>query len=412
MSILSRLPLPTHSDPKALFDLHISTIFLEHKKQILLLKRNATQLLTDRWQIPEARGYQEGCPLKRILDKLKEELQIELSRREVVCYGQRSGEMYGPDVVFHLFQVEMKKAPPIQIGPHQHLAYKWVSLYTFQSTSSCLIQKELFGDVYRNRIWQIIPRKPVCLEYVEREIKTFFMRKGERILSFNGQRRLVFTLNGTPSSGKRKQGDALSGLFHLPMISAGRLLKNALDLQRRFGWMNQGGQGEELLFRLLDETLIGILGTRLAKEDCSRGFILHGFPKTAQQAEVFAKIFLRPNDLHIPIFIEVAEKKIVQTFRKRLICSDCNHPFRILKTGSLAVHTLCSPLSQLEVHTKADINELNHRLKRFKENRNQVLSVMRQSSVLEIDGTTTTQDAIFHHICEWAQKRFNTIARQ
>src|SRR3989338_1474990 len=89
---------------------------------------------------------------------------------------------------------------------------------------------------------------------------------------------------GPPGSGKGTQAARLSEKLGIPHISAGELLreevaKNSVTGRNIGGMMNAG--------KLIpSEIVTGLVKQRLSRNDCSRGFILDGFPRNMEQREM------------------------------------------------------------------------------------------------------------------------------
>jgi len=92
--------------------------------------------------------------------------------------------------------------------------------------------------------------------------------------------RIIFL--GPPGSGKGTQAKLLSERLGVPAISTGEILREAVRLGTPLGLRAKAimETGE----RVSDDLMISLIQDRLAKADASRGFILDGFPRTAQQA--------------------------------------------------------------------------------------------------------------------------------
>jgi adenylate kinase len=134
--------------------------------------------------------------------------------------------------------------------------------------------------------------------------------------------RLIINLIGTAGSGKGTQGQKLSQYFNLPHISVGDLFRNEALQDTELAKLN--ALFIERQNYAPDEICLGMVSRRLAHEDCERGFILDGFPRTPIQATVLARTFLRPTDIHIPIYMDLNEDTIKLRIQKRLICLKCN----------------------------------------------------------------------------------------
>ena len=60
-----------------------------------------------------------------------------------------------------------------------------------------------------------------------------------------------------------------------------------------------------------DEVVIGIIKNRITQQDCEKGFILDGFPRTVKQAESFRE------DLDFVIYLKVSDKEALNRIAGR-----------------------------------------------------------------------------------------------
>ena len=90
-------------------------------------------------------------------------------------------------------------------------------------------------------------------------------------------------LLGAPGAGKGTQAELLSEHLHIPSISTGNMLREAI----RQG-TNLGKQVKQLMDDgqlVPDELILSIVAERTAQPDCKNGFILDGVPRTLSQAK-------------------------------------------------------------------------------------------------------------------------------
>ncbi len=131
-------------------------------------------------------------------------------------------------------------------------------------------------------------------------------------------------LLGAPGAGKGTQAEILCEHLHVPTISTGNIIREALKSGTELGrkakeYMDSG--------RLVpDEVVIGIIRDRLAQDDCRNGFILDGFPRTIPQAEALDRMGIAIDRV---IDIEVADEVIARRVSGRRVCPACGASYHV-----------------------------------------------------------------------------------
>lgn len=93
--------------------------------------------------------------------------------------------------------------------------------------------------------------------------------------------RLIFL--GPPGAGKGTQAQALAKSCHIPHISTGDILRQALSARSPLGIKAQGYMDKGEL--VPDDLVQDLVEERLNQSDTQSGWILDGFPRTVSQAE-------------------------------------------------------------------------------------------------------------------------------
>lgn len=121
-------------------------------------------------------------------------------------------------------------------------------------------------------------------------------------------------LIGAPGAGKGTQAKLISEKFHIPQISTGDILRQAVKAGTPLG--NQAKQIMEKGELVPDHIMIDIIKARLNEPDCKNGFLLDGFPRTIPQAEALKKenIFL-----DYVVEIDVDDEEIVHRLSGRRV---------------------------------------------------------------------------------------------
>jgi len=103
-------------------------------------------------------------------------------------------------------------------------------------------------------------------------------------------------LLGAPGSGKGTQAKKLMADRHIPQVSTGDMLREAVAAGTRFGQRAKSVMESGQL--VPDEVMLGIISERLTQPDCADGFILDGFPRTEQQANDLEELL---DELAVPL---------------------------------------------------------------------------------------------------------------
>lgn len=135
-------------------------------------------------------------------------------------------------------------------------------------------------------------------------------------------------LLGPPGVGKGTQGQLLSQAFGIPEIGTGEIFRNAVRERTPMGiaaktYMDAG--------KLVpDDVTIGLVEERLRANDAQKGFILDGFPRTAQQATALDALVHR-NDLHLDAVIEITVEpiEVVRRLTGRRLCAVCQTTYHL-----------------------------------------------------------------------------------
>ena len=90
-------------------------------------------------------------------------------------------------------------------------------------------------------------------------------------------------LVGPPGAGKGTQAGRLVDKFRIPHISSGDMLRAAVKEGTALG--QEADRYMKLGHLVPDDVVIGMIIERIGKEDCAKGFMLDGFPRTRPQAE-------------------------------------------------------------------------------------------------------------------------------
>ncbi len=129
-------------------------------------------------------------------------------------------------------------------------------------------------------------------------------------------------LLGAPGAGKGTQAEIISEKLHIPTISTGNILREAIKNGTETGLKAKSFMDAGKL--VPDDVIIGIVSERVAQPDCANGFILDGVPRTMPQAEA-----LEAAGIHFDrvISIEIEDAVIEARMTGRRVCGSCGASF-------------------------------------------------------------------------------------
>lgn len=173
-------------------------------------------------------------------------------------------------------------------------------------------------------------------------------------------------LLGAPGAGKGTVAKLLTALDGSVQISTGDILRGEV----RAG-SDLGKQAEAFMKAgdlVPDSLIMDMMEKRFQADDCKKGFLLDGFPRTIPQAEALKKLMAKLNiDLDMVINIDVPRPVILDRLCTRRTCVNANcQAIYNVKSNPTKVEGICdkcgSPAIQREDETEAAIT---HRLETY-----------------------------------------------
>ena len=138
--------------------------------------------------------------------------------------------------------------------------------------------------------------------------------------------RKIVILLGHPGAGKGTQSRAMVRQLDIPHISTGDMLREAVARKTSFGCEAKRSMDAGEMVR--DEIVNGIVAERIQQDDCKKGFILDGYPRTVQQAETFRSQIANGDQLFV-IEISAESERLTERLVGRLMCSNCGAIYNV-----------------------------------------------------------------------------------
>jgi len=124
-------------------------------------------------------------------------------------------------------------------------------------------------------------------------------------------RRILFL--GPPGAGKGTQAAMMATALHIPHISTGEMLRDAVANGTDLGKQVEGVMAAGEL--VSDDLVVAIVDERLGEPDAKCGYLLDGFPRNTAQAEALNDAVV--NAISTVVLIEVDTDELVTRLLKR-----------------------------------------------------------------------------------------------
>ena len=143
------------------------------------------------------------------------------------------------------------------------------------------------------------------------------------------KREMIFL--GPPACGKGTQTNKLAEYFNLPHVDTGSLLRAEIQ---------SGSDNGKTAKQFIDkgqlvpvELVANIIKDRLSQKDCENGYILDGFPRSAEQANMLTKINEElDGDKEVSfkaVYFDLDQEILISRIVNRRSCPKCGEIYNI-----------------------------------------------------------------------------------
>jgi adenylate kinase len=197
---------------------------------------------------------------------------------------------------------------------------------------------------------------------------------------------------GAPGAGKGTQATMIKEKYNIPHISTGDMFRKAIEEKTPIGleaklYIDKGNY-------VPDSTTIKLVKERLSKEDCKKGFILDGFPRTISQAVALDEL-LKELNIHLDavLNISVSDDYLIERITGRRTCPNCGASYHITAFKP-KVEGICDLCGASLVQREDDKEEtLKTRLFNYYQKTEPVLNYyLNQGIVKTVDGVGSIEE--------------------
>ncbi len=197
---------------------------------------------------------------------------------------------------------------------------------------------------------------------------------------------------GAPGAGKGTQANMIAEKYNIPHISTGDIfranIKNGTELGREAkSYMDKG-------LLVPDELTVRLLLDRVAKDDCSNGYVLDGFPRTIPQAEVLeSELKKNGGKIDFAIDVDVPDEDIIHRMSGRRACLKCGATYHVeyVPPKKEGMCDVCG--SELVLRDDDKPETVKNRLKVYHDQTQPLIEYYTKQGVLHsVDGTKDMKD--------------------
>jgi adenylate kinase len=188
-------------------------------------------------------------------------------------------------------------------------------------------------------------------------------------------------LLGPPGAGKGTIAKALMQIDGSVQISTGDILRAAIAEGSDLGKQVEAAMAAGNL--VTDELIMGIMEKRLLADDCKRGYLLDGFPRTIPQARALKALLAKLGEkLDCVLELDIPRDVIFDRLTTRRTCTNCGEIYNV-KSKPPQVEGVCDVCGSAIVQRDDETEEaIENRLRVYNEQTAPLVDFYRQEGLL------------------------------
>lgn len=204
---------------------------------------------------------------------------------------------------------------------------------------------------------------------------------------------------GPAGAGKGTMSDLILKEYDIPHISTGDMLRENVRNNTELGltaksYMESG--------RLVpDDVINAMVEKRLQEDDCQKGYLLDGFPRTLVQAQAFEKISEKiGKPVECVLALEVDFDVLKERITGRRVCPKCGAIYHIHNFPS-KVEGICDVCgSELKQRSDDTVEKLTQRMEEYENSTKPVIDFFDDKNVVKHLNAAEKPEIVFGKIQE------------
>lgn len=194
---------------------------------------------------------------------------------------------------------------------------------------------------------------------------------------------LRIVLLGPPGAGKGTHAKILSERYGIPHVSTGDILRSHIQNETPLGKKAKSFIDNGRL--VPDELVIEMMAHRLENPDVKKGFILDGFPRTAEQAKALDVILEKLKmPLSFVLEFDTSEEVIVFRLSGRRACPNCGMNYH-LQNITPKIEGICDKCGTALIQRKDDKPEtIKERLRVYHEQTEPLIQFYKDRKLIRV----------------------------
>ena len=202
---------------------------------------------------------------------------------------------------------------------------------------------------------------------------------------------------GAPGAGKGTQAKKIADLCNIPHISTGDIfranIKQGTELGKKAKTYMDAGD------LVPDELVCDLVVDRIQQDDCTKGYILDGFPRTIPQAEALTNALNAiEQKMEYALNIDVPDENIIHRMAGRRACVGCGATYHVEfnPTKKEGICDVCGEELILRDDDKPET--VKNRLNVYHEQTKPLIEYYNKENITHTIDGTQTMDEVFNDI--------------